>query len=203
MRKVVMSAANTKRLVRLAFSASVAVFTLAACTTVEGTNALTDPLTFEREVVRPTLQGVGMVPQEQKQAVAIERSPLVVPAAGTTPPPPQQSVAQIPEDRSAVTINTGGLTTADLEALRTGRVIDANSVAGRPLTEAETRQLAARMQAYRQATGQAERSIYLPPAEYFTRVGNQNLICLAANGNLVAVNDPQCPPDVRAGLANR
>ena len=40
---------------------------LGACTTVEGTNALTDVGTFEREVATETLKGLGMVPQETKK----------------------------------------------------------------------------------------------------------------------------------------
>ena len=39
---------------------------LSACTTVEGTNALTDVGTFEREVMSETLRGVGMIDKEQK-----------------------------------------------------------------------------------------------------------------------------------------
>ncbi len=188
---------------RLVLAGLGAALALSACTTVEGTNALTDPMTFEREVLRTTLSGVGMIDQETKEPVSVERSPLVVPASGTTPPPPSQSVASIPEDSDRVTIDPSGLTTADLEMLRQGRVIGSGSVTGRPLTDAETRQLAARIAAYRRAQGLEERSIYLPPEEYFQRVGNQNLICLASNGDLVSLDDPRCPPDVRAALANR
>lgn len=203
MRKVVTSNGRAKRLLRLTFVAAAASLALAACTTVEGTNALVDPLTFEREVMRSTLQGVGLVPREEKAMVAGERSPLVVPASGTTPPPPGQSSAVIPEDSDSVVIDTAGLTTADLEALRSGRVIGSGSVTGRPLTDAEARQLAARMGAYRNAQGIGQRNIYLPPEEYFQTVGGQQLICLAANGELVAPTDPKCPVDVRAALAAR
>ncbi|WP_196259501.1 hypothetical protein [Pelagibacterium limicola] len=188
------------RLILAGFGAALA---LSACTTVEGTNALVDPMTFEREVLRTTLSGVGVIDQPTKEPVAVERSPLVLPASGATPPPPSQSVASIPEDSSRVTIDASGLTTADLEMLRQGRVIGSGSITGRPLTDAETRQLAARIAAYRRAQGLEERNIYLPPEQYFRQVGNQNLICLAANGDLVAVDDPRCPPDVRAALANR
>ncbi|MCD7059215.1 hypothetical protein [Pelagibacterium xiamenense] len=174
---------------------------LNACTTIEGTNAMMDPATFEREVLRTTLQGVGLVPQEDKTPVSVERAPLVVPAAGTTAPPPQQSTATIPEDRDAVVVDASGLTQADLQMLRDGRVVDASSGSGRPLTEAETRQLAARMAAYNRQRGVTERNIYLPPEDYFTQVGGQDLICLAPNGDLVSISDPACPPDVRAQLA--
>jgi hypothetical protein len=198
---VVKSASKANHLLRLTFFAALATSTLAACTTVEGTNALTDPLTFEREVMRSTLQGVGMVPREEKAMVSGERSPLVLPASGATPPPPSQSTAVIPEDSGAVTIDTAGLTTADLEALRTGRVLSSGATSGRPLTEAEARQLAARMAAYRNAQGMTERNIYLPPEQYFQTVGGQQLMCQAANGDLVSLSDPLCPPDVRAAAS--
>lgn len=198
-----MSMGNARRIVRLGLLAVSAALALSACTTVEGTNALTDVATFEREVLRSTLQGVGMVPQEEKQAISGQRGELVVPASGSTPPPPQQSVAEIPQDSSSVVLDTQGLTTADLEALRSGQVISSSSVAGRPLTDAEARQLAARMAAYRRSQGMQQRSIYLPPESYFQRVGGQNLICQAANGSLVAVDDPNCPSDVRARIANQ
>ncbi|WMT91418.1 hypothetical protein [Pelagibacterium sp. H642] len=186
---------------RLTFLAAIATTALAACTTVEGTNAMVDPLTFEREVMRTTLQGVGVVPTEEKPMISGERSPLVIPGSGATPPPPSQSAAVIPEDSTSVTLDTSGLTTADLDALRGGRVVSSGATSGRPLTEAEARQLAARMASYRNAQGAGERSIYLPPESYFQTVGGQQTICQAPNGALVAPTDPSCPPDVRAALA--
>lgn len=203
MRMVVNSNGRMKSLLRLTFVAATAAIALSACTTVEGTNALVDPLTFEREVMRSTLQGVGLVPTEEKAMISGERSPLVVPASGTTPPPPGQSSAVIPQDSDAVVFDTAGLTTADLEALRAGRVVSSGATSGRALTDAEARQLAARMGAYRNAQGMGQRSIYLPPESYFQTVGGQQLICQAANGTLVAVTDPSCPPDVRAALARQ
>lgn len=198
---VVTSKSRIKPLLRLTFLAAIVGTALAACTTVEGTNAFTDPLTFEREVMRSTLQGVGVVPREEKAMVSGERSPLVLPASGATPPPPSQSAAVIPQDSSSVTIDTTGLTTADLEALRTGRVLTSGATSGRPLTEAEARQLAARMAAYRNAQGVAERNIYLPPEQYFQTVAGQQTMCQAANGELVTLSDPRCPPDVRAAAS--
>lgn len=203
MRMVVNGNSRIKALPRLTFLAAAMAMTLSACTTVEGTNALVDPLTFEREVMRTTLQGVGLVPTEEKPMISGERSPLVLPASGSTPPPPGQSSAVIPQDSDSVVLDTAGLTTADLEALRAGRVISSGSTTGRPLTDAEARQLAARMAAYRNAQGMGQRSIYLPPESYFQTVGGQQLICQAANGTLVAVTDPSCPPDVRAALARQ
>lgn len=201
MRKVVKSGGEAKSLLRLTFLAAVSAVALSACTTVEGTNAFVDPLTFEREVLRSTLQGVGLVPTEEKPMVTGDRSPLVVPASGATPPPPGQSTAVIPEDSDSVVLNTTGLTTADLDALRAGRVVSSGATSGRPLTDAEARQLAARMAAYRRAQGLGERNIYLPPESYFQTVDGQQLICQAANGELVAPSDPDCPPDVRAVFA--
>ncbi|MCS6759596.1 MAG: hypothetical protein MO852_12035 [Candidatus Devosia euplotis] len=40
---------------------------LAACTTVEGTNALSDPATFEREVMNFTAHGIGLIPRRAAQ----------------------------------------------------------------------------------------------------------------------------------------
>jgi hypothetical protein len=46
------------------------------------------------------------------------------------------------------------------------------------------------------------RSIFLPPAEYYQTAPAQaqNLVCLAPNGDLVAVNDPSCPPEIQKAL---
>ncbi|GGA56383.1 hypothetical protein GCM10011499_28190 [Pelagibacterium lentulum] len=173
---------------------------LAACTTIEGTNALSDPMTFEREVLRSTLSGVGIIDQETRDPLVAERGPLVVPASGAVPPPPQQRTASLPQDSSRVVVDPTGLTDADLRLLQQGRVVGSGVASGRPLTDAETRQLAARMAAYRRAQGMTERNIYLPPEDYFARVGNQSLVCLAPNGDLVSISDPSCPPEVRAQL---
>ena len=53
---------------------------LSACTTVEGTNAMTDFGTFEREVMITTARGVGLVPGETaKDEPTQARAPLVLP----------------------------------------------------------------------------------------------------------------------------
>lgn len=83
---------------RLALAACITGLALCACTTVEGTNAFVSPATFEREVMRPTLVGVGLVPREEKPAIEAERGPLVIPGAGAVPPPPSQSTAALPLD---------------------------------------------------------------------------------------------------------
>lgn len=181
---------------------------LGACTTIEGTNALVDGRTFEREVVRTTVAGIGIIDQPQKDPVMAPRAPLVVPRGDAPLPQPQPAqAAQLPADSNTVRLDTTGLTTADLQLLRDGRVVDSASLASRPLTDAEARQLAARIQAYRRAQGQTgQRSIYLPPERLFSTVSSpstgqsQELICLAANGDLVPLNDPSCPPEIRRAL---
>lgn len=174
---------------------------LGACTTVEGTNAFTDVGTFEREVMTSTLQGVGIIPQDNKPELESPRAPLVLPADSDSLPPPTESrVAELPEDSDTVQIDAAGISEADLQRLRNARVVDMRSVSGRPLSEEETRQLQSRMQAGGISTRQGDRPLYLPPDEYFTTVNNQDTVCLAANGDLVPLNDPACPPEIRAAL---
>lgn len=181
--------------------AGAALLALGACTTVEGTNAFTDIGTFEREVMTSTLQGVGIIPQENKPELESPRAPLVLPGSTDTLPPPTESrVAELPEDSDAVQIDAAGISEADLQRLRNARVVDIRSVSGRPLTAEESRQLQARMQAGGISTTQGARPLYLPPDEYFTTVNNQDLVCLAPNGDLVPLDDPACPPAIRAAL---
>ncbi len=177
---------------------------LGACTTVEGTNALTDPVTFEREVMTETLMGVGVIEREDKPDLATRRAPLVLPKDASALPPPTTEVAVVallPEDSDNVLLDTTGLTEEDIRRLRNARVVDPTTLAGRRLTEAETRQLTARMVAARVQTG--PRPLYVPPEEYFlvTPAGEQ-LVCLAPNGDLVPVTDPNCPPEIRRALQN-
>lgn len=177
---------------------------LSGCTTVEGTNALSDPVTFEREVMTSTLVGLGVIPGEKKQEPTNPRGPLVIPKAGAPLPAPQPSttVAQLPVDSDTVQINTAGLSPEDLQRLRNARVVDLRSLSGRPLTEAETRALTARMTAAQmQANG--KRPLYLPPDEYFTTtVAGKDTVCLAKNGDLVPVTDPACPAEIRKALGH-
>jgi hypothetical protein len=178
---------------------------LSACTTTEGTNAMTDPATFEREVMTPTLVGIGLIDKPPaKPDPTNPRAPLVMPKNTAVLPPPTQDadVALLPADSDKVQINTAGLTQEDLSRLRNARVVDLHTVDGRPLSEAEARKLTARMKAARLAP--QKRSIFLPPEEYFTTVkGGENLVCLAADGDLVAVNDPNCPPEIRRALLSK
>jgi hypothetical protein len=177
---------------------------LGACTTVEGTNAMTDIGTFEREVMISTARGFGLVPGETpKEEPTSARAPLVLPASGQSLPAPQQAaaVAQLPANSDTVRIDTTNLTEADIQRLRNAKVVDLRSLSGRPLTEAEARMLTARMQAANIAVqGSAQRPLYLPPDEYFTRVGNSELVCSTPSGEIVSINDPKCPPAIREAL---
>jgi len=180
---------------------------LGACTTVEGTNAMTDIGTFEREVLKPTAVGVGLIPGgAQKDEPATARAPLVLPASGQGLPPPstQVAAAQLPANSDTVRIDATGLTEADLQRLRNAKVVDLRSLSGRPLTEAEAKMLTARMQAANMSvSANRNRPLYLPPDEYFTRVGDAELVCRTANGELVSVNDRRCPEDVRKALRSQ
>ena len=178
---------------------------LGACTTVEGTNALTDFGTFEREVMSTTARGVGLIPGETpKEEPTNARAPLVLPASGQAlpAPSPEAAVAQLPVDSDTVQIDTTNLTEADLLRLRNAKVVDLRSAAGRPLTEQETRTLMARMQAANADVSlvNGKRPLYLPPDEYFTRVGDADLVCSTPNGELVSLNDPKCPESVRKAI---
>jgi hypothetical protein len=45
-----------------------------------------------------------------------------------------------------------------------------------------------------------KRTLYLPPEEYFTRVGDAQLVCSTPTGEVVAISDPKCPEAVRKAL---
>jgi hypothetical protein len=178
---------------------------LNACTTTEGTNALVDPVTFEREVMRPTLEGLDILPKSEKPPPNIRRGPLVMPKqTAYLPPPTTQDVAALPPDNGAVQIDTTGLTDQDMQRLRNARVVDLNTLAGRPLTAAEQKQLTARMQmAHMDIATNSERPLAMPPASYFTNVGGKDTVCKAANGELVSLNDKRCPDAIRNALGSR
>jgi hypothetical protein len=178
---------------------------LSACTTAEGTNALVDAGTFEREVMTSTLQGVGMVPKDTKPDPTTRRGPLVLPKqTAVLPSPTTENVAQLPVDSNNVQINTAGLSDADLKRLRNARVVDLRTLDGRPLTAVESKKLTARMNAAQMASiGQTKRPIYLPPQSYFTTVGGKDMVCLAASGDLVPLNDKACPPEIRKALQSQ
>ena len=176
---------------------------LSACTTTEGTNAFTDIATFEREVMTSTAQGIGLVPKEEKPDPTNPRGPLVLPKAGQALPAPTEdtAIAMLPEDSDVVKVDSTGLTEADLARAKRTKVVTLTTPDGRPLTAAELQALTKRMKEYRVSK---ERSIYTPPEEYFSVTSNQqDLVCLAASGELVSVNDPACPPEIRKALLRK
>ncbi len=176
---------------------------LSACTTTEGTNAFTSADTFEREVMTSTAQGLGLVPKDVKPDPTNPRAPLVLPKdTADLPPPTEDTVAsQLPVDSDAVQVDSSGLTQAELNQARHARVVDLNTPDGRPLTAAELKKLTAKMKAYRVS---AKRSIFVPPEQYFELSGNtQDLVCLAPGGDLVPVNDPTCPLEIRKALLKK
>lgn len=175
---------------------------VSACTTTEGTSAMTDFGTFEREVMTSTLQGLGMVDRQEKEEPNTRRAPLVLPKDAESLPAPatEEKTALLPADSNNVQIDTTGLSEQDLKRLRNARVVDLRTLSGRPLTDAEAKQLTARMTAAQLKSG--PRPLYLPPDEYFTVVGGQDLVCLAKNGDLVPLNDKACPEEIRKALQN-
>lgn len=184
--------------------AIVLALALGACTTVEGTNALTDAGTFEREVMSSTARGIGLIPgAAPKEDLTQARAPLVLPQSNQALPAPvsQTAAAQLPTNSDNAQIDITNLSEADLQRLRNARVVDLRSMSGRPMTDAEARALTSRMrEANVDVRVNAERPLYMPPAEYFTRVGDADLICSAPGGALVSINDPQCPEEVRKAL---
>jgi hypothetical protein len=176
---------------------------LGACTTVEGTNALTDIGTFEREVMTSTAVGVGLVPQGEGKEDPTMRAPLALPRDMASLPAPTQSVAaQLPQNSNAPQIDVAGLSEQDLQRLRNARVVDLRSTSGRPLTEAEARALTARMSAAgMNVSTSAQRPLYLPPDRYYTVVGGRDMVCQASDGSLVPLNDARCPQEIRAAIA--
>ena len=192
--------ASVPAIARLALLAFASAFALAACTTMEGTNAFTDIGTFEREVMTSTLQGVGILDQEVKKPTSERRAPLVLPKSTQALPPPQENVqvAALPENSDTVRIDTSGLSDEDIKRLRNAKVVDVHTVSGRPLTEVETRQLTARMSAYRLNTG--PRPLHLPPEEYFTTIGGEEVVCLSKKGELVPVTHRDCPIEIKAAI---
>lgn len=165
---------------------------------------MTDFGTFEREVMNSTARGIGLIPGDPpKEDLTAARAPLVLPkSTGDLPAPSTQvAAAQLPVNSNTVQIDTTNLSQDDIARLRNARVVDMRSLGGRPLTEAEARQLTARMQQANMAvTANTRRPLYLPPEEYFTRVGDAQLVCRTASGELVSLRDQRCPADVRRAL---
>lgn len=177
---------------------------LSACTTTEGTNAFSDFGTFDREVLTATAQGVGLVPMPVKPDPTNPRGALVIPKDTRSLPPPEKEtteVAMLPTDSDKAQIDTAGLTPDQINQARHARVVDLNTPDGRPLTADELKQLTGKMKDY---TFAKRRSIFVPPEEYFqVSASHDNLVCLAKDGTLVAVNDPTCPIEIRNALLKK
>ena len=188
-----------------AFAAiSFAALGLSACTTTEGTNAFASPQTFETEVMDKTAQGLGLIPTPVKPDPTNLRGPLVLPKDTKDLPPPQTADAEtaaLPVDDTKPKIDTTGLSAADIEHAKHARVVDINTPDGRPLTAAELKTLTAKMQSF---TLSSKRSIFTPPEQYFSLDNNQqDLVCLSKTGDLVSVNDPSCPVEIRNALLKK
>lgn len=173
---------------------------LSACTTTEGTNAMGDFGTFEREVMTETLIGLGGIPRAQKEEPKSPRAPLVLPKDARALPAPKTdtAAAQLPVDSDKVQIDASGLSEADLSRLRNAKVVDLRTLSGRPLTDQEAQILTARMTAARLKP--SARPLYLPPDEYFTTVSGTELVCAAKNGDLVPLDSKDCPEEIRKAL---
>jgi hypothetical protein len=180
--------------------ALVAGLTLSACTTTEGTNAMSDFGTFEREVMTETLVGLGGMPREQKEEPTSPRAPLVLPKDTKSLPAPtnETAVAQLPEDSDKVQIDASGLSEADISRLRNAKVVDLRTLSGRPLTDKEAQILTARMTAAQLKPG--SRPLYLPPDEYFTTVAGTEMVCATKSGELVPLEHKDCPKEIRDAL---
>lgn len=98
-------------------------------------------------------------------------------------------------------IDTRGLSQEDLSRLRNARVIDLHTLDGRPLTDEEAKKLTAKFKSAQLKGG--PRPLYLPPEQYFTTVKGKDTVCLAANGELVPLDDKACPPEIRKALAKQ
>jgi hypothetical protein len=195
-RRPALSAVTRTALISLGLLAGLSV---SACTTTEGTNAMGDFGTFEREVMTSTLEGFGVIDRPEKEETNQRRAPLVLPKDGSLPAPKEATqVAALPEDSDSVQIDTSSLTEEDLKRLRNARVVDLRTLSGRPLTEEETRQLTARMTAAQLKSG--PRPLYLPPDEYFTTVDGQDTVCMTKAGELVPLNHKDCPYEIKDAI---
>jgi hypothetical protein len=109
---------------------------LSACTTVEGTNAMTDIATFEREVAIESMKGMGMMDREAKDENVTPRGPLVMPKTAAALPAPKdpkvdKTAELLPKDSDQVQIDTTNISEEDLKRLRNARVVDLRTLDGR------------------------------------------------------------------------
>ena len=177
---------------------------LPACTTVEGTNALVDVGTFEREVGQETLKGLGVIDREVKEPIAAPRGLLALPKSGTEVPPPSEETeyAMLPENSDQAKIDSTGLSNEEIARIRKIIVFDGRAESGRKLTSAEIVQVTRNIEAGRlRLTLNSAPELWVPDDSYFTAtINGQDAVCLAPNGDLVSLDDPACPPAIRAQL---
>jgi len=177
---------------------------LPACTTVEGTNALVDIGTFEREVGQETLKGIGVLERESKEPMAAPRGLLALPKSGAEVPPPSEETeyAMLPENSDRAKIDSTGLSEEQLARIRKIIVFDGRADSGRKLTDAEIAQFTRNVEAgLLRVNRDAAAPLWVPDDSYFTSTYNgQEAVCLAPNGDLVSLTDPACPPEIRAQL---
>jgi hypothetical protein len=150
-----------------------------------------------------TAQGLGLIPAPVKPDPTNPRGPLVMPKNTSVLPPPETDtkVAALPVDNAQPQVDTNGLSSSDIDRIRHVRVVDVNTPDGRPLTAAELQKLTGKMKGY---TLTSKRSIFTPPEQYFSvAAGQKDLVCLAKNGDLVSVNDPNCPLEIRNALLKK
>lgn len=177
---------------------------LSACTTIEGTNALVDAGTFEREVGKETLKGLGMIPSETKAPIKTPRSLLALPKKGVAVQAPTEDMetAMIPTDSDKAKIDTSGLSDEQLRRIRSIIVFDGLAQSGRQLTDAEIAQVTKNVEAGRLRIDRGDPPLWVPDQSYFeSGLGPQDAVCLAKNGDLVSLDDPACPPEIRAQLS--
>lgn len=194
---------GARRLVLAGAMLSVAA-ALSACTTIEGTNAVADIGTFEREVGQETLKGLGMIPRETKEPIKTPRGLLALPKSGAPVGAPTEAVdvGVLPEDSDTPKIDMAGLTQADVERIRKIVVFDGRADSGRKLTEAEIAQVTKKISSGNLRLISNSGPLWVPDESYFTMsVNGQDAVCLAPNGDLVPIDDPKCPAAIRAQLA--
>ena len=167
---------------------------------------LPTPATFEREVMTSTLQGLDLVPQGRPRSPTTRpRGPLVMPKADGAAAAADQATtdtAMLPADSNNPQIDTAGLSEADIDsACATPASSTSARSSGRPLTDAERKQLTARMQAANmQVSADGNRPLTLPPVYYFTDYKGKARGLPGRGRHLVSVNDPKCPDEIRKAL---
>ena len=160
--------------------------------------------TFEREVGQETLKGLGVIPRETKAPIKTPRGKLALPKEGVVMPPPSKETetAMIPTDHDRAKLDTTGLTDEDVTRIRSIIVFDGIADSGRKLTNAEIAQVTKNIESGKLRINNASAPLWVPDQSYFSvsSVGGQDAVCLAPNGDLVPLEDPACPPEIKKKL---